>query len=216
MRKLAKSAAPATSKLSALLKSLDQRGGFKNLLRFVYRATGAFNGFDSIGHYLRAFLLITNCNDYVTAPQTGCIANFLPPTTTDESAKDKHAGAPHKRPQREHRKPSEPSGGHGNDNGGAQTETGPRSDQQTTPQQPQGQGNNGGQEAQPPLQTEPTPQAEPPTTTTPDDGTQPAAPDVGVNPSAAPRTEKMRDARLLMNFLVGERQRQRARGEGKR
>ena len=96
------------------------------------------------------------------------------------------------------------------------TETGPRSDQQTTtPQQPQGQGSNGGQEAQPPLQTEPTPQSQPPTTTTPDDGTQPSAPDVGVNPSAAPRTEKMRDARLLMNFLVGERQGQRAHVEGK-
>ena len=156
VRKLAKSAAPATQKLSALLSSLDERGGFRNLLRFVYRGGRRVQRLRRHRSLPRAFLLITNCNDYVTAPQTGCIANFLPPTTTDESAKEKHAGAP--------RRPAAPAPRALDDlrrprerNGGAQTETGPRSDQRTSPQQPQGQGNNGGQEAPPPLQTEPDP-----------------------------------------------------------
>jgi len=142
----------------------------------------------------------------VTAPQTGCIANFLPPTTTDETTtKTKHARDHHKRPQREHRKPSRPSGDHG---GSAQTKPEPRDGQQTGPQQPD-QGSTGGEPA-PPLQTEPSPQE--PQTTTPDDGTQ-TGPGVGVDPSAAPRTEKMRDARLLMSFLVGERDRGHGRGK---
>ena len=41
--------------------------------------SGRANGFDSFGHYR---VLITDSNDYVVAPQTGCIANFLEPTTT--------------------------------------------------------------------------------------------------------------------------------------
>ena len=49
IRKLSKSAAPAASNLSALLHSFDKRGGFKNILKFVYRAAGAFNGFDAVG-----------------------------------------------------------------------------------------------------------------------------------------------------------------------
>ena len=101
VRGLAKSAAPAASNLAALLRSFDSKDGFRNLLRFVYRGVGAFNGFDNLGHFARAFLLITNCNDYVTAPQTGCIANFLPPT-------EETASAPAERPDRKQKRSGKP------------------------------------------------------------------------------------------------------------
>ena len=77
LRRLGRSGDDPAKDLSKLLRTLRKGDGFENLLRFVYRGAGTFNGFDSLGHFLRAFLLITNCNDYVTAPQTGCIANFL-------------------------------------------------------------------------------------------------------------------------------------------
>jgi phospholipid/cholesterol/gamma-HCH transport system substrate-binding protein len=202
IRKLSKSAAPAASNLSALLHSFDKRGGFKNILKFVYRAAGAFNGFDAAGHYLRAFLLITNCNDYVTAPQTGCIANFLPPTetTTTKLKVDRP-----KRPQRSHdtQRPDQPQQGGDDRSGGAQTQPAPRSDEPQEQQQPPTTPADGGAAPeQPPLNTEPAPQTTPeaPQGEQPDTG----EPGVGVTPGAAPRIQKMRDARALMNFLVGQ------------
>jgi ABC-type transporter Mla subunit MlaD len=208
VRKLSKSAAPAASNLSALLRSFDKRGGFKNILKFVYRAAGAFNGFDALGHYLRAFLLITNCNDYVTAPQTGCIANFLPPT---ESTTAKLKADKTKRPERRNAQaPNEQrQEGGGNGGGDTQTEPGPRAGE---PQQQPTTPDDGGTapEQQPPLNTEPTPQTTPETP----EGDQPdtGEPGVGVTPGAAPRIQKMRDARALMDFLVGERRHPQRRG----
>jgi phospholipid/cholesterol/gamma-HCH transport system substrate-binding protein len=189
VRGLAKSAAPAATNLSKLLTSFDQNNGFRNLLRFIYRGVGAFNGFDNLGHYARAFLLITNCNDYVVAPQSGCIANFLPPTeTTDTTAKQ------HKRPDYEAKKPTRK----GEDGGGRQGEQAP--------------GNHETPQDQPPAESPPEDpgQSGSGSTTTPATPTEPTTP----GQSAAPgTTEQAPDAgpgtrlgatRVLLDFLIGE------------
>ncbi len=203
IRKLAKSAAPATQNLSAFLSSLDERGGFKNLLRFAYRGVGSFNGFDNLGHYARAFLLITNCNDYVTAPQSGCIANFLPPTTDETTAKTE-------KPQRKAKPANRHGGGarkpSGHRGGGVESQPSPASPgTTTTPTTPD---QSGGFSA-PPLQTEPGPSG---TTTTPTTPQAPSAPNLGATPQAQSASQaqstpqkQMRDAQLLLDFLIGER-----------
>jgi hypothetical protein len=191
VRGLANSAAPAATNLSRLLTSFDKKDGFRNVLRFVYRAAGAFNGFDNLGHFTRAVLLITNCNDYVSAPQSGCIANFLPPTeTTDTTTKqrkrrDRKAKKADKRP---------PSG-----------------DQQAGAPAP---GNEHGPEAQPPAEApQPSPgQSGSGALTTPAAPTEPTTP--GQAGQASSGTAESPDARpgarlgatrTLLDFLIGER-----------
>jgi ABC-type transporter Mla subunit MlaD len=198
IRKLSNSAAPATTNLSKLLRSFDTHGGYKNLLRFVYRATGTFNGFDNIGHSLRAFLLVTNCNDYETTTLLiDCSANFRPPIVTPTTKADK---------QHRHNRAQRPPDNrqHGNDNGGGSVETAPApaGPQQTSPQQ-------GGAEPTPPLQTDP---STPTTPTTPTEPTPPSTePGVGVAPTANGRAQ-MRDARHLLDFLIGSSQHRRHKG----
>ena len=111
IRKLANSAAPATSELAKFLRSTRRHNGFENLLQFAYQATGAFNAFDDLGHFGRAFLLITNCNDYVTDQLLfDCIANFKEPTETEDDqgregqAQARPGRAPAGRPGPRHRR----------------------------------------------------------------------------------------------------------------
>lgn len=75
----ARASAPGARSLDRLLTSLRSNGGFEHLLELVYNASGAFNGYDELGHFLRAELLVSNCVDYVTAPLSGCGANFTGP-----------------------------------------------------------------------------------------------------------------------------------------
>ena len=62
--------------LARALASLHRSGGFAQLGRFIYNTAGSVNGFDSQGHYLRGFGLVTNCADYLAAPLSGCIADW--------------------------------------------------------------------------------------------------------------------------------------------
>jgi ABC-type transporter Mla subunit MlaD len=206
IRKLANSAAPATSNLSRFLRSLDRHGGFKSLLEFAFRAAGTFNGFDNIGHYTRAFLLITNCNDYVTAPQTGCIANFLQTTPTAKDDAHHRANRRHdNHPRRDGGlAPGEGGNGQGGDQGGIQSgelepPTGPDETTTTT---------------QPPIGIEPGTTTTTPTTT-PDASTTTTTPDAGAAPGATTNTQRMRDVRGLLDFLIGSPQRAHKHG-GKR
>jgi phospholipid/cholesterol/gamma-HCH transport system substrate-binding protein len=199
IRSVAKSAAPAASNGHKLLRSLDRKDGFRNALRFVYRGAGAFNGFDNLGHFARAFLLITNCNDYITAPQTGCIANFLPPIedTETKARERRHAGERQRRASSRAR--SEESGGTV-----AELETGeahapaaptPAAPVPTSP---------GTQTVPGSTTTTPADSAEPtePASTTEEPATEPAG---EVDPAPAKRV-RVRDVEVLLEFLIGERQ----------
>jgi phospholipid/cholesterol/gamma-HCH transport system substrate-binding protein len=197
VRKLARSAAAPSKDLSKFLRTLRKGDGFRNLLRSVYRATGSFNGFDSFGHFLRAVLLITNCNDYVVAPQSGCIANFLQATTTSaadlgEQSKD---GAP--------RRERSATLGDATAEGGAQSEAAP------------GPSFDSGEATGPPPEAESGATGEP--ATPPEAGVAPeadAAPEA--DGATAPDTRagrlRMDDAQMLLDFLIGDQHAKRDRG----
>lgn len=74
-------AKPLTKNLAAMLTSLQTTGGIERLMDFLYFQAAATNGYDSLGHYLRAIFVLTNCTTYVIAPTPGCTANFEKPAT---------------------------------------------------------------------------------------------------------------------------------------
>jgi phospholipid/cholesterol/gamma-HCH transport system substrate-binding protein len=45
---------------------------------FLFYGVAATNGFDALGHYLRAGLIVNQCTNYATVPIAGCSANFRP------------------------------------------------------------------------------------------------------------------------------------------
>lgn len=76
LRTLGERTKPAAAGLRDLLASLRETGGTERLMDFLFYTVGATNGFDSYGHFLRALLIVTNCNDYEVRPIGGCEANF--------------------------------------------------------------------------------------------------------------------------------------------
>jgi phospholipid/cholesterol/gamma-HCH transport system substrate-binding protein len=74
---LAQTSARPSKNLRDLLGDLRRKGGFERLLGLIYNFSGAVNGIDQYGHFLRTQFLASNCTDYVTSPLTGCQANFL-------------------------------------------------------------------------------------------------------------------------------------------
>jgi ABC-type transporter Mla subunit MlaD len=97
LRDFAGQAKPLTKNLNLLLSSLQDTGGIERLMDFLYFQAAATNGYDSLGHYLRAVLVITTCSTYWTKrdPQTGCSSKW-PPASQATSARA--AGASGKTP----------------------------------------------------------------------------------------------------------------------
>jgi hypothetical protein len=54
----------------------------------------AINGFDSIGHYLRAGLIVNLCSTYATSQTAGCPSNFTSPVSSSASVKPRLAASP--------------------------------------------------------------------------------------------------------------------------
>jgi phospholipid/cholesterol/gamma-HCH transport system substrate-binding protein len=44
---------------------------------YIFYQVAAINGFDAVGHYLRAELKVNQCATYAVRPVAGCSANFL-------------------------------------------------------------------------------------------------------------------------------------------
>lgn len=72
----AREARPVASNLDRLTASLDRTGGIERIADYLFFQTLAANGFDGIGHYLRAGLIVNLCSLYAIRPATGCNANF--------------------------------------------------------------------------------------------------------------------------------------------
>jgi virulence factor Mce-like protein len=70
---------PVSQNLDLLTKSLDETGGVNRINDFLYYLTLSINGFDAVGHYLRAGLVTNLCTTYATSPGSGCNANFYDP-----------------------------------------------------------------------------------------------------------------------------------------
>ncbi|HST55002.1 MAG TPA: MlaD family protein [Solirubrobacteraceae bacterium] len=86
LQTLGDSAKPFSSNFAALLSSLRSTGGLERLLDFIFLGAGASNGYDSLGHFLRADLVAKNCVGYAIAPGAGCSANFVNLTGTASKA----------------------------------------------------------------------------------------------------------------------------------
>jgi phospholipid/cholesterol/gamma-HCH transport system substrate-binding protein len=77
LRTFAKPARNVGDDLAATLVSLQKTGGIERVLDFLFYTVTAVNGYDTIGHYLRAGLIVNTCSTYAIAPVGGCSANFV-------------------------------------------------------------------------------------------------------------------------------------------
>jgi ABC-type transporter Mla subunit MlaD len=77
LQRLGNQTAPAATLLDRLTASLDKSGAIGQLMALLFYGTSAANGFDSLGHYVRDELLVSNCTGYALTPVTGCSANFV-------------------------------------------------------------------------------------------------------------------------------------------
>jgi len=89
IRDLANSGASPTTELANFLVSAKKTKGFDGIADLIYNSAAATNEFDAYGHFTRSLTALTNCLDYVTAPTSGCSANFNGPgssTVTSSAA----------------------------------------------------------------------------------------------------------------------------------
>jgi hypothetical protein len=67
---------PLAENLGDLALSFDEEGGVEALMRFIYFYTGAVNGEDELGHYMRSALGVSACSARVSERAFGCESNF--------------------------------------------------------------------------------------------------------------------------------------------
>ena len=63
--------------------SFRNTGGLERLLDFIFLGTGAANGYDALGHFLRTEGLGTICTEYKTAPTSSCARKLFEPADPD-------------------------------------------------------------------------------------------------------------------------------------
>ena len=95
----ASSSRPVSVNLDELTTSLDKTGAIERHQRHVfYYVALATNGFDSLGHYLRAGLVTNTCTEYATVPTgVACTANFTSGTSRRRGGRPAAAGRPRPR-----------------------------------------------------------------------------------------------------------------------
>ena len=76
LRGLAAALRPVGRTGAAILESFQKTRGIERAMDYVFYQSAAINGFDSIGHYLRAGLIVNACSNYATDPVPGCSSNF--------------------------------------------------------------------------------------------------------------------------------------------
>jgi ABC-type transporter Mla subunit MlaD len=86
LRSFAKNSRPLSENLDKLTASLDKTGGLERVLDYLFFQMTAVNGFDSIGHYLRAGLIVNLCSTYAVVPGAGCNSRFTVPNASSASA----------------------------------------------------------------------------------------------------------------------------------
>jgi phospholipid/cholesterol/gamma-HCH transport system substrate-binding protein len=75
---------PFAGSLAELLSSLRSTGGLERILDFVFLGGGSVNGYDALGHFLRAEGVGKACLTYAIAPTPGCGAKLF--STTGSAA----------------------------------------------------------------------------------------------------------------------------------
>jgi phospholipid/cholesterol/gamma-HCH transport system substrate-binding protein len=72
VKTLGSAAKPFSASLSELFTSLRDTGGLERLMDFLFLGAGTANGYDALGHFLRAELVANTCLTYAVAPANGC------------------------------------------------------------------------------------------------------------------------------------------------
>ncbi len=74
LQTLGNAALPFTNNLSQLFESLRETGGLERIMDFIFLGTGAANGYDALGHFLRAEGVGNGCLTYTVtpSPDAGC------------------------------------------------------------------------------------------------------------------------------------------------
>jgi phospholipid/cholesterol/gamma-HCH transport system substrate-binding protein len=93
LRSLAKEVRPVGKTLRQVLESFRDTGGIERLMDYIFYQAAAVNGFDAVGHYLRAGLIVNQCATYAQTPVPGCSAKFpdASASTSDATAKTANA-----------------------------------------------------------------------------------------------------------------------------
>lgn len=74
---LSRRAYSPSANLSFFLKTLDQGGGFNNLMRLIYNTSSLLNGYDQYGHYQRTNLIVTGCTTYADRTLGDCSGQWI-------------------------------------------------------------------------------------------------------------------------------------------
>jgi virulence factor Mce-like protein len=84
--RLGEEAAPVSVDLDELTKSLEETGAIERLNDVLYYLALVSNGFDGLGHYLRAGLVTNVCSTYALEQSPACRSTFFDPSTEASSA----------------------------------------------------------------------------------------------------------------------------------
>jgi ABC-type transporter Mla subunit MlaD len=76
LKNLGEKTLPTAKLLNQLLQSFQKTGGIQQLMALLINGTGATNGFDGVGHYIRTESLFGSCTAYALTPFPGCSSNF--------------------------------------------------------------------------------------------------------------------------------------------
>jgi ABC-type transporter Mla subunit MlaD len=93
LRALARQVRPVGSTLRQVLESFRDTGGIERAMDYIYYQVAAINGFDALGHYLRAGLIVNTCATYAQAPVPGCSARFPEASASSSSVTAKTSSA---------------------------------------------------------------------------------------------------------------------------
>lgn len=87
LRAFASTSKPLSNNLAALTSSLKSSGGIERLMDYIFFQVTAINGYDSVGHYLRAGLLLNQCSSYAITFSASCSSKFGANEATEASAR---------------------------------------------------------------------------------------------------------------------------------
>lgn len=86
-------AQPSAAALHRLLSSLSSTGGIEQLMSLLFYGTGATNGYNADGHYVRVAPVVGSCTAYARTPVAGCSANFSGSSGSSSSGSGSSASA---------------------------------------------------------------------------------------------------------------------------
>ena len=91
---LGKPLMPLATDLASVAQSFDNAGGIEDVMRFIYYYTGAVNGEDALGHYIRALVEISSCVVRSSLPALAAERRSAPPRSAALPRRARTTAAP--------------------------------------------------------------------------------------------------------------------------